>query len=593
MEVASCNQRAPTWHVPEFGGGATCDVAPNIFLPAYRIMEDLDRFEPEAMSWYVLNIGAHDGISGDPFYNALVRNPTKWKGLAIEPGPAINTLRKNYARFAGIDLWHMGVTATDVARTSKARSPNTSGKTIDYLKLDIDSCDCHVLRTLMDDPYYHAKVLQVELNHHLPPPIMYMDMCKNNVHGTSNPGNTEVFGCSMAAAFDIVEPLGYKLLQYDWPDATFIQARYQPVFPCILNHGLDHNYKVGYRHAREHFDRFLRYVPNKQWVLATPELGRRAERDPRGALEEIIARYRATWVKPQLWIMLGVLGTSVRATVLRDRRHGGICVIWHNTSWSPEWGQRPHDGDCLQHPSPHFAPTAHHPAAVVRAVAPLTAPARIVPDHANATVTVTVTATPIEEETVMDRQAARDLLHTASSQPVESQKFRTPTELVLAPGPESLTKARRSAMSARSSAAATTKPRYPSAEAMPPLAMDSMSETTRKPFEGRAGDAAAIERAQKLKACAVRVVTAGQETPPLITQRDAASGGYLLSNEAHLALMDHIEAAAIVFQDDPRSLSVHYGKLDNALNRLTESKDFSTAYMEAIRQSAQVMLWHG
>lgn len=200
MNVALCNKRANTWHVPEFGGGATCDVAPNIFLPAYRIMEDIGRSEPESMSWYVLNLGANNGIDGDPFFNALVRNPTKWRGLAIEPSNAILSsktvfewLQRNYKRFPGISLLHGGITASDAARVSKSKNPNPGkNQSIDYLKLDIDSCDCHVLRTLMEDPYYHAKVLQVELNHHLPPPIMYNDMCKNDVHGLASPGNVEV-----------------------------------------------------------------------------------------------------------------------------------------------------------------------------------------------------------------------------------------------------------------------------------------------------------------------------------------------------------------------------------------------------------------
>lgn len=35
----------------------------------------------------------------------------------------------------------------------------------------------------------------------------------------------QVYGCSVAAAFDIVHAKGYQLLQYDWPDATFIQSK--------------------------------------------------------------------------------------------------------------------------------------------------------------------------------------------------------------------------------------------------------------------------------------------------------------------------------------------------------------------------------
>ena len=129
---------------------------------------------------------------------------------------------------------------------------------------------------------------------------------------------------------------------------TSHRCRYQPVFPCILKHGLEHNYKVGYNHAWKHFDRLRRGLKNPDWILNkflnTAALGKRAESDPRGVLEEIISRYQSSWKKQQLWIELGVLGSDVRATVTRGGRDGQVKVAWHNASWSPEWGMHPHGG---------------------------------------------------------------------------------------------------------------------------------------------------------------------------------------------------------------------------------------------------------
>ena len=64
------------------------------------------------------------------------------------------------------------------------------------LKIDIDGCECHLLSILMRDPYYHAKVIQVELNHHIMPPISYKGMCRDGDHGR-NSNSLDVWGCSI------------------------------------------------------------------------------------------------------------------------------------------------------------------------------------------------------------------------------------------------------------------------------------------------------------------------------------------------------------------------------------------------------------
>ena len=46
---------------------------------------------------------------------------------------------------------------------------------MDIFKLDIDGCECHILSTLMQtlprSRWNRPKIIQIELNHILPPPI--------------------------------------------------------------------------------------------------------------------------------------------------------------------------------------------------------------------------------------------------------------------------------------------------------------------------------------------------------------------------------------------------------------------------------------
>ena len=189
---------------------------------------------------------------------------------------------------------------------------------------------------MLKDEYYRAKVIQVECNHYLPPPISYRDMCKQNAYGQSGAQTFDVFGCSVQAAYDVLRPYGYRLLQYDWPDATFVSAEAAPAFPCVPLDAFEANYWLGYWHAREHFIRFPRYANSPGFVLEAPRLAERAKTQPVEVLSEILLAYGPTWSKRPLWIELGVTGTnvglSIGATRGFDRTHAPLSLAWHDGS---------------------------------------------------------------------------------------------------------------------------------------------------------------------------------------------------------------------------------------------------------------------
>ena len=68
-----------------------------------------------------------------------------------------------------------------------------------------------------------------------------------------------------------MQPHGYELLQYDWPDAVFVHRNYSAAFPC-LSKDFMRNYWIGFHHAREHYSRFTTFVTNKTFVASVTDL---------------------------------------------------------------------------------------------------------------------------------------------------------------------------------------------------------------------------------------------------------------------------------------------------------------------------------
>lgn len=291
--------------------------------PNYRIFHEISRYS--TVSNQLVNIGANDGRFADPLYPVLQRFPaTKYVGF--EPHDEFFNLEKNLQEFPKAHAFQQAITPTN------ARSTLTSAgvKNPDILKIDTDGCDCHILQALMTDPLLHAKVIQIELNHIIPPPIVYMDMCEADVWGRSSKTNLDVWGCSMQAAYDIVRGHDYTLLQYDWPDAVFIHSSLLHLFPCIAAESEDsfhRNYWTGFFHAKENYSRFRDHVTNTTFVQEIELLALRSYLHPRSTLEHIISTQSLSWTKDPLWIELAISGSSVSAQIKRQGA-GALRVNW-------------------------------------------------------------------------------------------------------------------------------------------------------------------------------------------------------------------------------------------------------------------------
>lgn len=129
------------WKPPNVPG----DICPSIALPAERIWSEMKRhLGNDHMSHYIINIGAADGIWGDPLW-LLLQEHKHLSGVAVEPGRAVAQLRQNYAPFPNMHIINKGVGPYDAAAIVRSVNPKRSPQSVDYLKIDIDSCECHVM----------------------------------------------------------------------------------------------------------------------------------------------------------------------------------------------------------------------------------------------------------------------------------------------------------------------------------------------------------------------------------------------------------------------------------------------------------------
>jgi len=310
------------------------DVCPSIFIPLDRIYREMALYDPQGMSNFVLNIGARDGVAADPLYPLFQTFPETEAVLVELQHEWFAKLKKNYARFPKAHLVNKGIDLRNFNQVlRKPGRRHISSQSMDILKFDIDSCECHFLELMLakDDGYFRAKVIQVELNHVLPPPLSFKDMCPRNNPGRSK-GQRDVWGCSMQAAYDLVKPYGYLLLQYDWPDAVFVHESFQGAFPCLLQGNNEEifrrNYWIGHDWAKQHYKRRRRAYYNTTWNEHIEETALSSFGNPRGTLEGIINQYKRLFLRNNpMWKEFAVSGSGVRATVATDKA-GGFVIKW-------------------------------------------------------------------------------------------------------------------------------------------------------------------------------------------------------------------------------------------------------------------------
>lgn len=165
------------------------------------------------LNGFVVDIGASDGVSQSSTLGFLKR--PGWTGLAIEgDGRRFSRLAFVHARRPDMRLARAMVTPENVVHLLRGLEVP---RDFSVLNLDIDGYDLHVMRSLLDGGFRPA-VVSMEINELIAPPIYFtVDFAPDHSWN-----GDRFFGCSTAAAHDLLSPLGYVLHSVQYNNAVFV-----------------------------------------------------------------------------------------------------------------------------------------------------------------------------------------------------------------------------------------------------------------------------------------------------------------------------------------------------------------------------------
>jgi len=183
------------------------------FCKVYRphiLAQAINSSFPNLATYYAVNIGAGDGKSCfDPVYPLFLSG---YEGLALE-WEDNKELFKNLPSPKVKKLTGVCVTPQNVAEIL-----NSAGcpKQCDFLKIDVDGYDGPVLKAILESGY-QPKVMQIEINPEIPPPIEFAVLYHPGYRCLDVKGRYGGFyGASLSYVLSITKGYGYKLAYIDF-----------------------------------------------------------------------------------------------------------------------------------------------------------------------------------------------------------------------------------------------------------------------------------------------------------------------------------------------------------------------------------------
>lgn len=163
---------------------------------------------------YAVDIGAHDGRNHSNTYDLFRAG---WKGLAAECNPnRFARLAQAYQVLPQVELVRRWITPENVVPLLRAYEVPEQ---FDFLSLDIDSYDYHVLASLLQA--YRPTLISCEVNEALPPPLRF------TLHPHQDPDfSRRFYGQSLALLDDLARTHDYALVHMYYMDAFLLDRRY-------------------------------------------------------------------------------------------------------------------------------------------------------------------------------------------------------------------------------------------------------------------------------------------------------------------------------------------------------------------------------
>ena len=166
-------------------------------------------------SGFCVDIAASDGVTQSSTLT-LFDSP-KWNGLAIEMDPEkFAVLASVYSQLPNARLARQRVVPSNVVSLLEGFEVP---RDFDFMNLDIDSYDLFVIEAMLDAEF-SPKVLSMEINEKIPPPVYFTVVYVDDHYWTGD----HFFGCSLTAAVEVLKSHGYLLVELEFNNALFVRA---------------------------------------------------------------------------------------------------------------------------------------------------------------------------------------------------------------------------------------------------------------------------------------------------------------------------------------------------------------------------------
>lgn len=203
------------------------------------------KFGPEHLpNRWAANLGANTGKDYDPVYPFFLDG---YSGVAVEIAQTMQAALHANLPWERVKKVRSAVTPSNVVDLLiDAGSP----RGLDIFKIDIDSHDVFVVRDLLRNGTFKPKVIVMEINESIPPPICFTS---NFARSFAWSGQDAFTGASISMMDHQLSSLGYTITTVEWNNIILVSDDFADAFPLYNPADL---WLVGYYDRAKRIDRF-------------------------------------------------------------------------------------------------------------------------------------------------------------------------------------------------------------------------------------------------------------------------------------------------------------------------------------------------
>jgi len=190
-------------------------------LKSLQMKEDKPRATTEIRLWpfkpyknrgYCISVGATSGTD-DPLWYLVLKK--RYEGIFFEAQESsFLNLQRNVLNFSGVIAVNTPITPHNAADLlDHYEVPSV----IDWLKMNIDSCDCPLTEAIVKAR--KVQMIVMETNHNIPPPLSWGLNYSPDTRFCVRPH--AYYGCSLQYQVNMLKYYDYQLLSYQGGDALF------------------------------------------------------------------------------------------------------------------------------------------------------------------------------------------------------------------------------------------------------------------------------------------------------------------------------------------------------------------------------------